>query len=143
MKILVNPLIEKKIVAIKAPLWRRLSSEQVYRLLSFLSPILALLVWQLISYLQIFPTQILVPPITVWQTFLALLQSGELQLHLKDSLSRLLMGFSIAAHLCDFVWHCLCIPQLFPKLHLYFVQYPLSNSNLCAYSYFYFGFWHW
>ncbi|MDO6642897.1 ABC transporter permease [Acinetobacter guillouiae] len=97
MKILVNPLIEKKIVAIKAPLWRRLSSEQVYRLLSFLSPFLALLVWQLISYLQIFPTQILVPPITVWQTFLALLQSGELQLHLKDSLSRLLMGFSIAA----------------------------------------------
>lgn len=97
MKILVNPLIEKKIVAIKAPLWRRLSSEQVYRLLSFLSPILALLVWQLISYLQIFPTQILVPPITVWQTFLALLQSGELQLHLKDSFSRLLMGFSIAA----------------------------------------------
>ncbi len=62
-----------------------------------ISPLLVLLIWHLISSLQIFPTQILVPPKTVWNTFIALLQSGELQMHLKDSLSRLFLGFSIAA----------------------------------------------
>ncbi len=69
----------------------------MYGLLSVISPLLVLLIWHLISSLQIFPTQILVPPKTVWNTFIALLQSGELQMHLKDSLSRLFFGFSIAA----------------------------------------------
>jgi len=69
----------------------------LYGLLSLISPLLALLTWQFICSLQIFPTQILVPPATVWNTFISLLQSGELHLHLKDSLARLFFGFSIAA----------------------------------------------
>lgn len=97
MKTLVNPPLEKNIVVDRSPLWRRISAEQLYRLLSLISPILALLTWQFICSLQIFPTQILVPPATVWNTFIGLLQSGELQLHLKDSLARLFFGFSIAA----------------------------------------------
>jgi sulfonate transport system permease protein len=97
MKTLVNPPLEKNIVVDRLPLWRRISAEQLYGLLSLISPILALLTWQFICSLQIFPTQILVPPATVWNTFISLLQSGELQLHLKDSLARLFFGFSIAA----------------------------------------------
>lgn len=97
MKTLVNPPLEKNIVVDRSPLWRRISAEQLYGLLSLISPILALFTWQIICSLQIFPTQILVPPATVWNTFISLLQSGELQLHLKDSLARLFFGFSIAA----------------------------------------------
>lgn len=97
MKTLVNPPLEKNIVVVRPPLWRRISAERLYWLLSMISPLLALLTWQFICSLQIFPTQILVPPATVWNTFMSLLQSGELQLHLKDSLFRLFYGFSIAA----------------------------------------------
>lgn len=97
MKTLVNPPLEKNIVVNRLPLWRRFSTEQLYGLLSLISPLLALLTWQFICSLQIFPTQILVPPATVWNTFIGLLQSGELHLHLKDSLARLFFGFSIAA----------------------------------------------
>ena len=97
MKTLVNPPLEKNIVVNRLPLWRRFSTEQLYGLLSLISPLLALLTWQFICSLQIFPTQILVPPATVWNTFISLLQSGELHLHLKDSLARLFFGFSIAA----------------------------------------------
>ncbi|MDV8155017.1 ABC transporter permease [Acinetobacter bereziniae] len=97
MKTLVNPPLEKNIVVNRLPLWRRISTEQLYGLLSLISPLLALLTWQFICSLQIFPTQILVPPATVWNTFISLLQSGELHLHLKDSLARLFFGFSIAA----------------------------------------------
>lgn len=97
MKILVKPLIEQNNDLFKTPLRNKFSSKKVYGLLSVISPLLVLLIWQLISSLQVFPTQILVPPKTVWNTFIALLQSGELQMHLKDSLSRLFLGFSIAA----------------------------------------------
>lgn len=97
MKTLVNPLIEKNTAVVKTPLWHKLSSAHVYWLLSLISPLLALLTWQFICHLQIFPTQILVPPATVWNAFISLLHTGELQLHLKDSLSRLFLGFSIAA----------------------------------------------
>ncbi len=96
MKTLVNPPLEKNIVVVRPPLWRRISAERLYWLLSMISPLLALLTWQFICSLQIFPTQILVPPATVWNTFMSLLQSGELQLHLKDSIFRLFYGFSIA-----------------------------------------------
>ncbi|MDC5404682.1 ABC transporter permease [Acinetobacter baumannii] len=97
MKILVKPLIEQNNVLFKTPLRKKVTSKKVYGLLSVISPLLVLLIWHLISSLQIFPTQILVPPKTVWNTFIALLQSGELQMHLKDSLSRLFLGFFIAA----------------------------------------------
>ena len=97
MKILVKPLIEQNNVLFKTLLGKKFSSKKVYGLLSVISPLLVLLIWQLISSLQIFPIQILVSPKTVWNTFIALLQSGELQMHLRDSLSRLFLGFSIAA----------------------------------------------
>ena len=76
MKTLVNPPLEKNIVVVRPPLWRRISAERLYWLLSMISPLLALLTWQFICSLQIFPTQILVPPATVWNTFMSLLQSG-------------------------------------------------------------------
>ncbi|MBJ9984743.1 ABC transporter permease [Acinetobacter sp. S40] len=96
MKTLVNPALEKDTIVLKPPLWKRVSAEKFYWVLSLISPLIALLTWQFISYLQIFPTQILVPPLSVWHAFIGLIQSGELQLHLKDSLSRLFFGFSIA-----------------------------------------------
>ncbi|MDC4994971.1 ABC transporter permease, partial [Acinetobacter baumannii] len=79
MKILVKPLIEQNNDLFKTPLRKKFSSKKVYGLLSVISPLLVFLIWHLISSLQVFPTQILVPPKTVWNTFIALLQSGELQ----------------------------------------------------------------
>ena len=38
MKTLVNSPIEKNIVVDKSPLWRRISAEQLYGLLSLISP---------------------------------------------------------------------------------------------------------
>ncbi|MBJ9953100.1 MULTISPECIES: ABC transporter permease [unclassified Acinetobacter] len=97
MKTLVDPLIKQTHIVLGASQWTWLSSKNIYRLLSLISPFLVLLIWQWISVLHIFPVQILVPPATVWHAFIGLLQTGELQLHLKDSLLRLFLGFSIAA----------------------------------------------
>lgn len=68
-----------------------------YLIISILSPTVLLLLWYFASYFQLFPTQILVPPVKVWHTFLELLASGELTMHLKNSVLRLFAGFSIGA----------------------------------------------
>ncbi|GAA5005180.1 ABC transporter permease [Acinetobacter puyangensis] len=76
---------------------KRFKYHHVYILISILSPILFFLAWYLVAKYQLFPPQILVPPQNVWHTFIYLLQSGELKLHLGDSLYRLFFGFSIGA----------------------------------------------
>ncbi|NNG81603.1 ABC transporter permease subunit [Acinetobacter sp. ANC 5378] len=69
----------------------------VYWLISCASPLILFFVWYVACRLQLFPDQILVPPENVWLSFINLIQSGELYLHLKDSLFRLFAGFSIGA----------------------------------------------
>ncbi len=69
----------------------------IYWLLSCASPLILLFTWYIACRLQLFPAQILVPPEKVWLSFINLIQTGELYLHLKDSLFRLFAGFSIGA----------------------------------------------
>jgi sulfonate transport system permease protein len=68
-----------------------------YRLLSIGSALCLLLLWQLCTWLQIFPAQILVSPQLVAQSFVELWAHGELQQHLRISMSRLLLGFAIGS----------------------------------------------
>lgn len=83
----------------KKGLWRTLqiglSAPFFYTFLSILSPISLLLLWRYASQQQWLPEQILVPPATVWLALIELIQSGELRLHLQDSLFRLVTGFSL------------------------------------------------
>ena len=67
-----------------------------YTVLSILSPLALFVLWSIASQQQWLPEQILVPPLTIWQAFVESIQSGELQMHLGDSLFRLVVGFSIA-----------------------------------------------
>lgn len=77
-----------------ADLFKKLN---VYWLLSCTSPLILFFAWYAACYLQLFSAQILVPPEKVWLSFLNLVQTGELYLHLKDSLLRLFAGFSLGA----------------------------------------------
>lgn len=69
----------------------------VYWLISCASPFILFFAWYAACRLQLFPAQILVPPEKVWLSLINLIQTGELYLHLKDSLFRLFAGFSIGA----------------------------------------------
>ncbi|HJR27469.1 ABC transporter permease [Pseudomonas citri] len=62
-----------------------------------ISPVALLVLWAVVAEAGIFPRNLLVPPTRVWQTFEALLASGELLEHLLNSLSRLGLGFGIGA----------------------------------------------
>lgn len=64
---------------------------------ALLAPIALLALWQLACLSGFFPAQILVPPSEVARTLVALAQTGELQRHLGESLSRLALGFAIGA----------------------------------------------
>ena len=55
-----------------------------------------LMAWYLCSYFEIWSTYILPSPIQVWNTFISMVQSGELFIHIFASMSRVLTGFSIA-----------------------------------------------
>jgi sulfonate transport system permease protein len=73
----------------------RLPSLQFWRdkALLWVSPLLLLLVWEWVCRAGVFPEQILVSPRDVLAAFAELRDSGELQMHLQFSLSRLLTGF--------------------------------------------------
>ena len=55
-----------------------------------------LMAWYLCSYFEVWSTYILPSPIQVWNTFISMVQSGELFIHIFASMSRVLTGFSIA-----------------------------------------------
>ncbi|MBD9417067.1 ABC transporter permease [Pseudomonas sp. PDM16] len=67
------------------------------RLSWFASPLALLVVWALVAQAGWYPTQLLVPPLHVYEAFVELLGSGELREHLQNSLSRLAIGFSLGA----------------------------------------------
>lgn len=62
-----------------------------------LSPLLLLAAWQWAAHSGRFPPNLLIPPLQVWQAFIAILQDGELAVHLQYSLSRLALGFVFGA----------------------------------------------
>lgn len=78
--------------ALTAPVPRRQSP-----LASFLAPILLLALWQLLCLSGVFPAQVLVPPSEVGRTLWQLAETGELQRHVGESMTRLALGFAIGA----------------------------------------------
>jgi len=64
---------------------------------SLLSPFILIGVWQLVVELHLFPTNILVPPAEVFQTFLSLLDDGELLENIGASAARVIAGFAAGA----------------------------------------------
>lgn len=74
--------------------WRLVPLEQI---LFLVSPVLLLLAWTWACQSGVFPEQILVSPQRVWEAGAELWASGELQLHLQQSLQRLALGFWIGA----------------------------------------------
>jgi len=64
---------------------------------ALVAPVFLLLLWQLACLSGLFPPQILVPPSGVARALADMASSGELQRHVGDSLSRLLIGFAIGA----------------------------------------------
>ena len=57
---------------------------------------LIIIVWSLCSYFEVWSAYILPSPMQVWNTFIAMVQNGELFIHIFSSLARVLIGFSIA-----------------------------------------------
>lgn len=92
----ISPDSTPRAKAAKPVQWKILQGINRYTLLSILSPLALLLLWTVASQQQWLPEQILVPPHLIWQAFIESIQSGELQMHLGDSLFRLAIGFSIA-----------------------------------------------
>lgn len=103
MKIQTSPLIQEtgRSTTVKRhfrsfyPL-RQLSLKRLsYTLLSLLSPVVLVLLWTFASHQHWLPEQILVPPANIWTAFKEGVESGELPMHLHDSLFRIGIGFSI------------------------------------------------
>lgn len=62
-----------------------------------LIPIAVILIaWTLCSYYEVWSAYILPSPMQVWNTFISMVQNGELFIHIFASLYRVLAGFSIA-----------------------------------------------
>jgi sulfonate transport system permease protein len=57
--------------------------------------VLVLVLWQGLAVSGLFPQQVLVPPLQVAETLIAMAGSGDLQRHVGDSLWRLGIGFAI------------------------------------------------
>lgn len=69
----------------------------LYRLISFLSPFVALLVWEITVQLGILDRRFFPPPSTVLQVLAAMVVSGEIADHLFISLQRIIVGFLLGA----------------------------------------------
>ncbi|BCM24338.1 ABC transporter permease [Methyloradius palustris] len=65
--------------------------------LARLSPIVLLLVWAWVAHIELISPRLLSSPLRVYQTFLELLSSGELQDNLLKTMYRLTLGFGIGA----------------------------------------------
>ncbi|MDD5465160.1 MAG: ABC transporter permease [Candidatus Omnitrophica bacterium] len=65
------------------------------KLWGFVLPLLVLITWEIVTRLELFPIQLLVPPKQVVFTFIDLLKKGDLLTHLRISFMRVLAGFAI------------------------------------------------
>jgi sulfonate transport system permease protein len=63
-------------------------------LLGLIVPLILIVSWEIATRLKLFPPQLLVPPEQVIFTFLDLLKKGDLIVHLKISLIRVIAGFT-------------------------------------------------
>src|SRR5438477_2125013 len=85
------------------PKWPALSRETRERLLSLVSPLVLLLIWQLAAVTGRIDTRFFPAPTTIFRAGLQMLQptpqfpSGELWTHLSISLTRIAIGFFLGA----------------------------------------------
>ncbi|WP_040292462.1 ABC transporter permease [Acetonema longum] len=63
------------------------------RLLSILSPLTLLLIWEILSRLQVIDVRLFSRPSLIFQSFIPLLLSGELLLNTGVSIQRVILGF--------------------------------------------------
>lgn len=68
-----------------------------YRLISFISPLVFLLVWEMTVFFALLDYRFFPPPSTVLREFGQMVLSGELWRHLSISLWRILAGFTVGA----------------------------------------------
>jgi sulfonate transport system permease protein len=73
------------------------SSRRGYPLLSWLAPFGLLALWELLARAGVIQSNVLPAPSSVFATARALLESGELQVHLRASLHRAVLGFTAGA----------------------------------------------
>ena len=78
-----------------------------------------LIAWHLCSYYEVWSAYVLPGPIKVWDTFISMLQSGELFTHITASLKRVIAGFSTAFVLAFFFG---TIAGLRPSLSPYYTH---------------------
>jgi sulfonate transport system permease protein len=67
------------------------------KLLGVILPLFLLIIWEIVTRLKLFPPQLLVPPEQVIFTFVDLLKKGDLIVHLRISLMRVVSGFLLGA----------------------------------------------
>jgi len=75
-----------------------LTSKQ-YRLISLSSPILFVLLWEFLVQVTILDQRYFPPPTKIVQVLFDLVASGELFIHLKASLQRIVLGFLLGSSL--------------------------------------------
>jgi NitT/TauT family transport system permease protein len=75
----------------------RLGKEQVYRLISIISPLLLLLLWEITVRLGILDMRFFPPPTRIFRVMAEMVASGELFEHLFISLQRIVFGFLIGS----------------------------------------------
>ena len=71
------------------------SQDNFYKVISYLSPITVLVLWEVLAQAGVIPTRVLPAPSVVVETGWRLIQTGELQKHLLVSLLRALGGLAI------------------------------------------------
>ncbi|MBP2630378.1 MAG: ABC-type transporter, integral rane subunit [Firmicutes bacterium] len=69
----------------------------VLRILSILSPLTLLLVWELLARMQVIDLRLFSSPYFIMKAFFPLLFSGELIYHTAISVQRILLGFAVGA----------------------------------------------
>ena len=67
------------------------------RLLAVASPLALLVLWQALSWARVLDARFVPSPLTIFEGGWALIRSGELWLHLRASLVRLIAGFVLGA----------------------------------------------
>lgn len=69
------------------------SIEAKERMLAIASPVALLVVWQVLSWFKVLDARFIPSPITIFESGIVLIRSGELWTHLSASLWRLVAGF--------------------------------------------------
>lgn len=72
-----------------------MSARAVNRLLSFLTPVVLLAIWEGTARLGLIDTRFFSMPSAIFAEFVAMLESGELIMHTLISLERIFIGFTI------------------------------------------------